>query len=52
MEARRAEEIVPPETMDHGCLLCSEDEPQHCHRRLVGEYLQKHWPNVLVQHIV
>jgi uncharacterized protein (DUF488 family) len=22
------------------CLLCSEDELHHCHRRLVAEYLQ------------
>lgn len=52
MEARHVEDVVPPETMDQACLLCSEDEPQHCHRRLVGEYLQRHWPGALVQHIV
>jgi uncharacterized protein (DUF488 family) len=52
MEVRRTEEIVPQETMDQACLLCSEDEPQHCHRRLVGEYLQKHWENVVIEHIV
>lgn len=52
MEARQAEQIVPRETMDRACLLCSEDEPQHCHRRLVGEYLQKHWESVVIEHIV
>jgi uncharacterized protein (DUF488 family) len=51
MESRRIEDAVSRETMDHGCLLCSEDEPQHCHRRLVAEYLQKQWPNVTVEHI-
>jgi uncharacterized protein (DUF488 family) len=52
MEVRHAEEIVPKETMDHACLLCSEDEPLHCHRRLVAEYLQKRWHNVVIEHLV
>ena len=52
MYVRHAEEIVTKETMDHACLLCSEDEPLHCHRRLVAEYLQKHWHNVVIdQHL-
>ncbi|MCB2261524.1 MAG: DUF488 domain-containing protein [Candidatus Thiosymbion ectosymbiont of Robbea hypermnestra] len=24
-------------------MLCSEHEPHHCHRRLVAEYLNRHW---------
>lgn len=52
MEARRIEETVPREMINGGCLLCSEDEPQHCHRRLVAEYLQKHLPDVNIEHIV
>ncbi len=52
MEARHAEEIVPKETMNCACLLCSEHEPQCCHRRLVAEYLQQHWENVVIDHIV
>jgi uncharacterized protein (DUF488 family) len=51
LEARRAEDVLPKETMDQACLLCSEDEPNHCHRRLVAEYLQEHWGNVVVQHL-
>ncbi len=26
---------------DGCCLLCSEDTPEHCHRRLVAEYLRQ-----------
>jgi uncharacterized protein (DUF488 family) len=40
-----------PCEFDHACLLCSEAEPDHCHRRLVGEYLQAHWPQLEVQHL-
>lgn len=32
-------------------LLCSEPTPEHCHRRLVVEYLQTKWPSVQVTHL-
>ncbi|MFL5758648.1 MAG: DUF488 family protein [Thermomicrobiales bacterium] len=34
------------------CLLCSEDTPKHCHRRLVAERLTKHWREVEIVHLV
>jgi uncharacterized protein (DUF488 family) len=34
------------------CLLCSEHEPDHCHRRLVAEYIARHWSEVQVQHLM
>ena len=33
------------------CLLCSEDKPTHCHRRLVAEAMQKRWPDLRVLHL-
>jgi len=33
------------------CLLCSEDTPDKCHRRLVAERLQKCWENVQIIHL-
>ncbi|MCY4512694.1 MAG: DUF488 domain-containing protein [Bdellovibrionales bacterium] len=32
-----------------GCLLCSEHEPDHCHRRLIIEYLKKKWTDETLQ---
>ncbi len=32
-------------------LLCSEPTPEHCHRRLVAEYLQKKWDDVDIVHL-
>jgi uncharacterized protein (DUF488 family) len=32
-------------------LLCSEAEPERCHRRLVAEYLAAHWPAVRIVHL-
>lgn len=33
------------------CILCSESSPEYCHRRLVAEYLKKHWDNVEIIHL-
>ena len=32
-------------------LLCSEPTPEHCHRRLVAEYLQKEWGDLNIIHL-
>lgn len=36
---------------DHACLLCSEPTPEHCHRRLVAEYLKREWETVQIEHL-
>lgn len=38
-------------TIANSCLLCSEHEPDHCHRRLVAEYFQRHWDHVEIHHL-
>ncbi len=43
MEERHVEDSVPIELIDRGCLLCSEDKPNHCHRLLVAQYLERKW---------
>ena len=48
---RRIEETVPKEWLEDGCLLCSEHEPDHCHRRLVVEYLQERWGGIEIDHL-
>ncbi len=45
---RRIEEKVDRSTIDQACLLCSEASAEYCHRRLVAEYLQKHWGDLEV----
>ena len=51
MRGRRIEETLSREMLDEGCLLCSEDQPHHCHRRLVAEYLYEHWSGVEIEHL-
>lgn len=48
---RQIEKKISREIIDHGCLLCSEDKPNHCHRRLVAEYLKKHWGEGDIVHL-
>ena len=52
MKERRIETQIDPSILAGGCLLCSEETPHHCHRRLVLEYLQKRWGNLSIRHIV
>jgi uncharacterized protein (DUF488 family) len=52
MAQRKIEETVPKSVVDDGCMLCSEDKPHHCHRRLVAEYLRSRWGDVEIRHLV
>jgi uncharacterized protein (DUF488 family) len=52
MKSREIETKVSKEIISEGCLLCSEEKPEHCHRRLVAEYLQQHWGDVEIIHLV
>lgn len=51
MARRKIEEKVEREMLDGGCLLCSEDKPNRCHRRLVAEYLKEKWGDVEIRHL-
>ena len=51
MVERQIEDKIKPETLEDACLLCSEDKPHRCHRRLVAEYLKKHWGDVEIEHL-
>ncbi len=50
MKERRIENM-DRKLLDGGCMLCSEDKPHHCHRRLVAEYLKAHWDDVEIVHL-
>lgn len=50
MTEREIEKRFKPEMFDGACLLCSEDKPHHCHRRLVCEYLNEKWDGALDVH--
>jgi uncharacterized protein (DUF488 family) len=51
MRGRQVEHKVPQELIADGCLLCSEDQPDKCHRRLVAEYLKGRWGDIDIRHL-
>jgi len=51
MKTRKIELLMSNELNDGDCFLCSEDKPQHCHRRLVAEYLKNILGNIKITHL-
>lgn len=53
MEKRRPDLLLDKESFvsTPTVLLCSEHKPDHCHRRLVAEYLADAWTGVTPRHL-
>jgi uncharacterized protein YeaO (DUF488 family) len=52
MNQRDIAVTVPQSLFDRRVvLLCSEPTAEHCHRRLVAEYLQRTWRDVAITHL-
>ena len=51
MRERRIEDAIPKDVLCDGCLLCSEDQPHQCHRRLIAEYLNERWGGIEIEHL-
>jgi uncharacterized protein (DUF488 family) len=52
LRARKIETVLSKTSFKKKtALLCSEATPEHCHRRLALEYLQKHWPEISIHHL-
>lgn len=52
IKKREIEKRLDPSIIKGSCLLCSEEKPHHCHRRLVAEYLKQHWGELEIKHLV
>lgn len=51
MKSRAIEKSLAKDVLSDSCLLCSEDKPQHCHRRVVAEYLRDRWGDIEIVHL-
>ncbi|HPP22478.1 MAG TPA: DUF488 domain-containing protein [Phycisphaerae bacterium] len=52
MKERQVEEYVDRASFEvPTVLLCSEPTPEHCHRRLVAEYLAEKWGETRIVHL-
>ena len=49
---RKIENLVSPVELDYSCFLCSELKADHCHRRLVADYLNKKMSkSIIIKHL-
>lgn len=52
MDERRIAEVLDRSLFSvPAALLCSEDSPSHCHRRLILEYLDNKWGKISIRHL-
>ena len=51
IEQRSILNIIKENEIINGVLLCSEDRPEQCHRRLLAEYLKRNWENIEIIHL-
>ena len=51
LEKRNPKTIISIDQLKNACLLCSEPEATHCHRRLVAEYFKKIYSEITIIHI-
>lgn len=51
MEQRRIAKMGIKRIVANSCFLCSEDQPDYFHRRLVAEYLQRNWGSMEIVHL-
>ena len=51
IEERKIESKITAEELNNACLLCSESTPEHCHRRLVAEYLRSKFVDIEIRHL-
>ena len=52
MSRRHIEKMFEPSLLENSCLLCSEHEPDFCHRRLVAQYLKENLDlNLKIKHL-
>ena len=43
--------LIKKDELNNSVFLCSEPTPTHCHRRLLAEYIAKHFDNVEIKHL-
>lgn len=51
LDRRNVIQEITPSALEDACLLCSEDAPTHCHRRLAAEYLKRYFPSLEIVHL-
>ena len=51
LDERQVADSLDRDLIADSVLLCSEHDPDQCHRRLAAEYLQRHWGGIEIVHL-
>jgi len=51
IKQRKIENLIHEKELNNSCLLCSEPEPDKCHRSLVADYLKTKFNNLEIIHL-
>lgn len=51
LEQRKILKDLDYSLFENACFLCSEHSAEHCHRRLLAEYLKQHNPSLKIIHL-
>ena len=51
LQQRKVEKALSRKELDRAVLLCSEEKPEHCHRRVVAEYFAEKWGGLDICHL-
>ncbi len=51
LEDRKIIDRLSNADFDKVCFLCAEPTPENCHRKLLAEYLQKHFKDIEIKHL-
>ena len=51
LEQRKILKDLDFSLFENACFLCSEHSAEHCHRRLLAEYLKQHDPSLKIIHL-
>ncbi len=51
LKSRNIKEDLTDTLLERACLLCSEPNPDRCHRRLVAEFIKQIFPNLTIAHL-
>lgn len=51
IRSRLIEKSLNRQVLDNACLLCSEPDAAHCHRRIVAEYLRDTLGGIIICHL-
>ena len=52
LDKRKISKNINVDLLHQNCLLCSEHEPEKCHRRLLAEYLKQTRKDIEIIHLV